>query len=249
MISCFRTFLKREESLTQFKGVEQNENKVVENQAEHLDSRLYKNRNSWKSVLSNVNFLILLLSWILAGGSFKATMVHEPQRIVKLGYSIKNSAGSLAINGGVQFVSRLTVGVLASSNIVSIVRLSQIGKLSLAIATFISVIYTDLAVQHGFMSILGAFGGAINTTDAILVKDCFQEGRNIALSIFIFVDSTSGLIATVAAGYFVDFLDSYQIVFIIYGVCFAVAASLTILMELATKKNKSAPRAASESNV
>ena len=204
-------------------------------QAESRWSAIY---NSWRKVLLNISFACHWLSWSLVSGAFKATMVHEPQRIVQLGYTMKNSAESLAINGGIQFASRLTVGLLASANLVSVIKLSQFAKLFLAIATFVSVFYTNLVVQNGFMFIMGACGGIIYTTDIILVKDCLQEGRGIALSLMIFGDSAAAFIATTAAGYIVDVFKRYQTVFVFYSICFFVGASLSSILECTLKKKK-----------
>ena len=62
--------------------------------------------NARKSVLQNASFILLISNWFLTGGVYKSCLAHEPQRIVHLGYSIKSGAESLAINGGLQFVSR-----------------------------------------------------------------------------------------------------------------------------------------------
>ena len=157
-------------------------------------------------------------------------MIHQPQRMVKLGYSLKSGAVSLAINGGVQIASRLSVGIVLSTNFVSVIKLSQISKLLLCLSTFISALHENLALHHGYMFIMGAFGGFLNTTDIILLKDCLQDGRQIGLSIFIFVDALSTTMATTAAGYLVDFSVSYQSVFVSYGACFGFSSILVILM-------------------
>ena len=193
---------------------------------------------SWKKVLLNRSFLLLISSWMLVGGATRACMVHEPQRIVHLGYSMKSGAESLAINGGVQFAARLTVGLLASANLISIIRLSQLAKFFLALSTFISVFYTNLPVQHGYMFMLGVCGGILDTTVVILVKECLEKEREIAISILIFVDAISVLIATTSAGYFVDLFQNYKLVFTIYGVCFVLGCLLSVMMEVNIRRSR-----------
>ena len=84
-------------------------------EVEAEQSQISEIHASWKNVLFNRSFLLLLASWVLVGGSVRACMVHEPQRIVHLGYSMKNGADSLAINGAVQFASRKSQLVFLSS--------------------------------------------------------------------------------------------------------------------------------------
>ena len=201
-------------------------------------SRFTKRMRAWFKVLRNVKFFFLIVSWLLVSGSFKAILVHEPQRIVQLGYSVENSAESLAINGGVQFASRLTVGILASADFISIIRLSQIAKFILALSTLISVFCTSLPLQHVYMFMIGICGGVINTTDVILVKDCCRSGREIAISMFLFADAVSALIATTSAGYFVDFFHGYEQVFMLYAANFVLGSFLTILLEICIKRTK-----------
>ena len=88
------------------------------------------------------------------------------------------------------------------------------------------------------MFMLGIGAGVTDTIVVILVKECMEKERDIAISILIFVDAVSVLIATTSAGYFVDMFQNYQIVFAIYGTCFMLGAFLCILMEVSIKMNK-----------
>merc|ERR1719499_70529 len=49
------------------------------------DSIRIKTGQLWKHILMNPPFLLLMTSWLLGEATFNAVMVHQPERVVKLG--------------------------------------------------------------------------------------------------------------------------------------------------------------------
>ena len=200
-----------------------------------------KTSQLWKEILLNPPFLILMTSWLLSEATFNAVMVHQPQRIVDMGFSLANGADTLAISGAVQIIARFGVGFLADRGILSIVRLSQISKVTLGVFSILSNIFQNLAFQSVYMFIVGACGGILSTTDFILVKDCVDEGRELGITVLLLVDGIFSLLSIAGAGKMAVSFDSYDVVFYTFGGCslaaFALVVALEIIMKLKNRRN------------
>ena len=205
--------------------------KGTENMTMTASIRL-KSAQLWRNILMNPAFLLLMFSWLLSEATFNAVMVHQPERVVKMGYSIQNSADTLAISGAVQLVARLGVGILADRQIVSVVRLSQGSKLILGVFSILSNLFPSLGFQTLYMFLVGACGGILSTTDFILVKDCVTEGRELGITVLLLVDGLFSLISIAGAGMLYTHFTNYIAVFYVLGGCSLLAFVLVVLMEI-----------------
>ena len=202
------------------------------------DSIRIKTGQLWRNILMNPPFLLLMTSWLLGEATFNAVMVHQPERVVKMGFSLQNGADTLAISGGVQLFARFGVGVLADREIVSVVRLSQISKLVLGIFSILSNLFPSLAFQTLFMFLVGACGGVLSTTDFILVKDCVSEGRELGITVLLLVDGIFSLLSIAGAGLICTKFGSYNSVFYSLGTCSLIAFVLLIPLEIIMRTKK-----------
>ena len=134
---------------------------------------------------------------------------------------------------------RLIVGLLVSSKLVSVVRLSQLAKFTMALSSFFSVLNNSLTVQNIYMCIMGITVGMVAPTDTILISECVQEDRNFALALFLLSDAVSTLIAATSSGYILDFFQyNYNLLFTFYAACFVLAATLTVVMGCKLKRRE-----------
>jgi len=190
------------------------------------------------ALLTNPLFLLLLTSWVFNEATYNAVMVHQPERIVVMGYSLGNGADTLAINGAVQIVARLGAGFLAQNEIVSVVRLSQISKLTLGSFCIISTFFPTLTFQTLFMFLVGACGGVVATTDVVLIKDCLDESRELGISLLLLMDGVSSMVSIAGAGRLYTMFDSYNIVFCILGTWSLFACTMVIMLDILMKSRK-----------
>ena len=202
------------------------------------DSIRVKTTQLWKEVLLNPPFLLLMTSWLLSEATFNAVMVHQPQRIVHMGFSLANGADTLAISGAVQIVARFGVGFLADRGILSIVRLSQLSKVTLGVFCILSNIFPNLAFQSIYMFIVGACGGILSTTDFILVKDCVNEGRELGITVLLLVDGIFSLLSIAGAGKMATSFNDYDVVFYTFGACSLLAFTLVVFLDILMKLKK-----------
>ncbi|XP_075240419.1 uncharacterized protein LOC142335920 [Convolutriloba macropyga] len=192
----------------------------------------------WKNIMTNPPFLLLMTSWLLGEATFNAVMVHQPEREVKMGFSLQNGADTLAISGAVQLVARLGVGFLADREIVSVIRLSQFSKLTLGIFSILSNTFPSLAFQTIYMFLVGCCGGILSTTDFILVKDCVDDGRELGITVLLLVDGLFSLLSIAGAGLVYTKFNSYDAVFYTLGTASLVAFLLLLPMEFIMKRKK-----------
>ncbi|XP_075251920.1 uncharacterized protein LOC142344244 [Convolutriloba macropyga] len=192
-----------------------------------------------KNLLTNPLFLLLLFSWVCNEATYNAVMVHQPERVVLMGYSLGNGADTLAINGAVQIVARFSVGLIAERGLISVVRLSQISKFILGSFSIISNFFPSLLFQTIFMFLVGICGGIVSTTDVILIKDCLTEGRELGISILLLMDGLSSMISIAGAGFLYTQFQSYHFVFCILGASSLTAFVLVVLLEVLMKRNRS----------
>ena len=184
------------------------------------------------NLLFNPLFLLLLFSWVFNEATYNAVMVHQPERVVKMGYSLINGADTLAINGAVQIVARFSVGLIADRQLISVIRLSQLSKLTLGVMAIVSTFFPFLMFQTFFMFLVGACGGIVSTTDVILIKDCVKHGRELGISILLLMDGLSSFISIALAGVLYSVFESYNAVFIILGGSSLAAFVLVLILDV-----------------
>ena len=94
---------------------------------------------------TNLQFILCWTSFGFGGCSFDALMLHHPVRLASLG--IKSGPRSLALNGLMQILARVPVGVIATKGYISPIRMSQIAKLSLVVSTLLCNFITGPTYQ------------------------------------------------------------------------------------------------------
>ncbi|XP_063715765.1 uncharacterized protein LOC134843569 isoform X3 [Symsagittifera roscoffensis] len=191
-----------------------------------------------KSIFTNSRFMMIVVSYAFCTSVFNTVMYHQPTRLLAFGFSLNNGAQSIAINGFVQMVFRVTAGLLATSNRVSPFRLSELSKLALGLLTVVSTFVPYLWCQLLYMFLIGVTGAFINTTDFLLVKDCMTEGREFGIALLFLVDGISTLIVDTLVGHLYQEIGSYNPIFKAMGALSCIGAVLGLSAELLHKRQR-----------
>ena len=188
----------------------------------------------FRGLFLNGPFVCVLLSFATGSSGFDGLMTHHPIRLLQRG--IGSGPLSLALNGCLQVFIRILVGITATRGLVTPIRMSQLAKLSLAVSTVLSNVFTGPKYQLFYYFFIGIGGGVINVADFLLIRDCVSSGRDLAASFFCLTNGISNLPVIIVMGILYQQTGSYAVSYNFVSALFAISISLAILYELLMKK-------------
>ena len=189
-----------------------------------------------KYAMRHYGYFLVLVSFVFSSQAFDTAMVQQPVRMNALGIAKKQGALALAINGVVQLIIRVSVGLVCSWGVITPIRISQIAKLTFVLSTFASIFLKGELFQTIYYFTLG-FGGAIlNTADFFLVKEALKKHREFAVTLQLSIAGILTLIFMPLMGYLYEKLGTYEVGFGILTALFAVGFFPSILYEINLRK-------------
>ena len=190
----------------------------------------------FKGLFLNGPFVCMLLSFAIGSSGFDGLMTHHPIRLLQGGVS--SGPLSLALNGCLQVVVRILVGVTATRGLATPIRMSQLAKLSLAISTVLSNVFSGPEYQLFYYFFIGIGGGVINVSDFLLIKDCVSSGRDLAAGFFCLANGCSNLPVIIVMGMLYQQTGSYATSYYCVSVLFVISICISILYELLIRKSR-----------
>ena len=191
-----------------------------------------------KYAFRHYGYVLVLVSFVFSCQAFDTAMVQQPVRMKTLGIAKKQGALALAINGSVQLVIRVSVGMLCSWGVITPIRFSQIAKLTFVVTTFASIYLTDALSQTIYYFSLGFGGAVLNTADFFLVKEALKKHREFAVTLQLSIAGILTLVFMPLMGYIYEQLGSYDLGFYILTGIFIIGFIPSVLYEINLRKEQ-----------
>ena len=185
-----------------------------------------------KYVLTNVGYILATSSYVLTATAYDTIMVHQPVRMKSLDINANLGALALIINGSIQAVMRVSVGILTANNVISAARLSQIAKIYFFVSTAISLFVTDQYYQTAYFFSLGFSGAILNTADFFLIKETLKKHRDFAVVLELSIAGILTFITMNCVGILYQHLNSYDVPFYILTSLFVLGVVPSFLYEV-----------------
>ena len=191
-----------------------------------------------KYACTNVGYMLAMVSFIFTAQAYDTIMVHQPVRMKSLGINASDGALALCINGAVQAVVRVSVGIIASRELLTPIRISQTGKVLFVITTAVSLFTDSAYYQTAYYFTLGFSGAILNTADFFLVKECLQKHRDFAVTLELSIAGMMTLMTMTLVGYLYQTLGSYDVPFCMLTGYFVLGLIPSILYEVHMKRKR-----------
>ncbi|XP_075242219.1 uncharacterized protein LOC142337049 isoform X1 [Convolutriloba macropyga] len=201
-------------------------------QNEHNDSSSDGSIKPMKYVFSNVAYLLAMISFVFTATAYDTIMVHQPVRMKSFGIDPKAGAFALVINGAIQAVVRVSVGVLTANNIISAARLSQIAKVFFLVSTILSMYITDAYYQTAYYFSLGFGGAVLNTADFFLVKESLKKHRDFAVVMELSAAGFLTFLTMTFVGVLYERMQSYTLAFYLLTGSFVLGLVPSFMYEI-----------------
>ncbi len=188
-----------------------------QDEAEHFDIAVTKNRRSVLALLQKKSILCLLGTGILLGGMINSISAHISILYISEGYDSEFAASMVSLFGIVMLVVKPVYGILVDW--FGLRKMSMVSLIMLALSTCIPMCFhLNIAMPYLFVILYGCTSPLTATVFPLWSDVLGAEGGGVVsvYPIYRVCTSVGAIIASTVPGYMADQFGSYVSVFYVY---------------------------------
>ncbi|XP_072047438.1 monocarboxylate transporter 5-like [Amphiura filiformis] len=178
-------------------------------------------------LLTNFNFVLLLMSYFLYGVAYVIAIQYWPVRAVHTGISELNAAYLISAIGISSLLSRLTHGYIIDYHIMSATVLTALAYAISGVSSALNPVSDSYPVLICLSVVVGLTSGVFNSTIPIIAKEYVGAKQvSAGTGLILLIIGISLILGVYVTGVLADATGSYDIPFYLAGACFLICALL-----------------------